>query len=146
MADAINAAGNNNINTGYVNWRKLTVEEIIKKEREGEQVPVEVLKWAETINRLSNTPEDITYEAARGETDIDKLNELIYGVPEVGEVQAEEGEEAQNETEAAEEGIFQAEHESENPENEVEDLTLADPTITTDPNEIIKRKERRGLS
>ena len=78
MADAINAAGTNpDIKQIYVNWKQLTAKEVVQRGEEGQQAPTEILKWAEEVSKLSNVPDDVTYDIAQGETDIDRLNELI---------------------------------------------------------------------
>ena len=78
MADSMNVTGKSkSISEIYINWKQLTAKEVIKKEKEGQTAPPEILKWAEELAKLNNAPDDVTYEIAKGETDIDRLNELI---------------------------------------------------------------------
>lgn len=82
MADTMSVTGkNSNVNQLYFDWKKLTAKEVIKKEKEGQTAPPEILKWAEEIAKLDNAPDDVTYDIAKGETDIDKLNELVNSTP-----------------------------------------------------------------
>lgn len=162
----INAAGNEtNLKQIYVNWKSLTAKEVIQKGEEGQEAPTEIMKWAEEVSKITNAPDDVTYDIAQGETDIDKLNELLnpeLAVPEEAnnELENEEenpqefipqsdaalvNEQPQNETPTIAQNQFNRPPQNTNP-NEQEELTLADSTITTDANEIIKRKERKGLS
>lgn len=169
MADSINATGgNSDIKQIYVNWKQLTAKEVIQKGEEGQDAPTEILKWAEEVSKISNAPDDVTYDIAQGETDIEKLNELVN--PELAIPKEENNEIAKEEQQQPQENIFIPETETglEAAENtneptqapplpnaaqqtdtkaqEQQKLTLADNTITTDANEIIKRKERKGLS
>ena len=97
MVDSIDMAASSNINQIYINWKNLTAQEIIKKEKEGQIAPTEISKWAAEITKLSNIPDDVTYEIAQGETDIDKLNELIN--PEAVAAAEEENTNSQGENE-----------------------------------------------
>ncbi len=162
----INGTGNEtNLKQIYVNWKALTAKEVIQKGNEGQEAPTEVMKWAEEVSKITNAPDDVTYDIAQGETDIDKLNELLnpeLAVPEEtnNELEKEEdqteefvaqsdaalaNEQPQNEAPTVAQNQFTRPPQNTNP-NEQEELTLADSTITTDANEIIKRKERKGLS
>lgn len=44
-----------------INWNKLTVKEIKEYEGEGQEVPEYIKKWAEYVDKLQNTPDDVTY-------------------------------------------------------------------------------------
>lgn len=77
MADISVTGQSPSIKEIYINWKQLTAKEVIKKEKEGQTAPPEILKWAEEIAKINNAPDDVTYDIARGVTDIDKLNELL---------------------------------------------------------------------
>ena len=172
MADAINAAGTNpDIKQIYVNWKQLTAKEVVQRGEEGQQAPTEILKWAEEVSKLSNVPDDVTYDIAQGETDIDRLNELInpeLAIPEENNELAQNGtnmfeQEQETEPNIAQTGIPEEENpnseyeiplttaqtsqaEAQERAEEQEELTLADSSMTTDADEIIRRKERKGLT
>ena len=174
MADPISVTGST---TGIdiTRWKKLTPQEIIKEESKGEEIPAEIVSWAQQMAAFAKIPDDVTYEQVDGDVGIDALSKL--GLDE--EVQALLNPEAQNAqapTQTEEPGavrdvdrpeepgqettqdqnIFNptpgyaadarpSVTEEENAQEEDQQLTLADPTLTTDPEEIRKRKARRGL-
>lgn len=144
----------NNLNQ-RINWQQLTAKEILEYQQEGAEVPSEYQKWAAAISASMNVQDEVTYEMVNGETDIAAL-EAVLGREEMPPemVQEPEGAEMGNETPdeeptptvALEEGADEppaTRTQTELPEN---DVTLADEAITTDFNEIIKRRQRRGLS
>ena len=160
-------------------WKKLTAGEIIKEQSKGEEIPAEIISWAQQMAALAQVPDDVTYEEVDGDTGVDALSKL--GIePEndrTADIEAENAQ-APQETEepdavqdvarteelpeeAVENNIFmnpvpgQAAEanistESQAVEEErtvqAEELTLADTSLTTDPEEIRKRGERRGLT
>ena len=149
MADSMNVTGST---TGIdiSKWKKLTAQEIIKEESKGEEIPAEIVSWAQQMAAFSKIPDDVTYEQVDGDVGIDALSKL--GLDE--EAQAQLNPEAENAQApnifmnptpgfAAETGSRVTEEQ--NIEEENQQLTLADPTLTTDPEEIRKRKARRGL-
>lgn len=176
MADSMSVTGST---TGIdiSKWKKLTPQEIIKEESKGEEIPAEIVSWAQQMTALAKIPDDVTYEQVDGDVGIDALSKL--GLDEEAQAltapQAENAE-APTATEepdavkdparpeelgqettqdenifmnptpgyAAETGKNTTETEAEIEQEE--QLTLADPTLTTDPEEIRKRKARRGLS
>lgn len=174
MADPISVTGST---TGIdiTRWKKLTPQEIIKEESKGEEIPAEIVSWAQQMAAFAKIPDDVTYEQVDGDVGIDALSKL--GLDE--EAQALLNPEAQNAqapTQTEEPGavrdvdrpeelgqettqdqnIFNptpgyaadarpSVTEEENAQEENQQLTLADPTLTTDPEEIRKRKARRGL-
>lgn len=174
MADPISVTGST---TGIdiTRWKKLTPQEIIKEESKGEEIPAEIVSWAQQMAAFAKIPDDVTYEQVDGDVGIDALSKL--GLDE--EAQALLNPEAQNAqapTQTEEPGavrdvdrpeelgqettqdqnIFNptpgyaadarpSVTEEENAQEKNQQLTLADPTLTTDPEEIRKRKARRGL-
>lgn len=163
MADSMSVTGST---TGIdiSKWKKLTPQEIIKEESKGEEIPAEIVSWAQQMTALAKIPDDVTYEQVDGDVGIDALSKL--GLDEEAPTATEEPdavkdparpEELGQETTqdenifmnptpgyAAETGKNTTETEAEIEQEE--QLTLADPTLTTDPEEIRKRKARRGLS
>lgn len=175
MADPISVTGST---TGIdiTRWKKLTPQEIIKEESNGEEIPAEIVSWAQQMAAFAKIPDDVTYEQVDGDVGIEALSKL--GLDE--EAQAllnPEAENAQAPTQTEEPGavrdvgrpeelgqettqdqnIFMnptpgyaadagpSVTEEQNAQEENQQLTLADPTLTTDPEEIRKRKARRGL-
>ncbi len=131
------------LNQQRIDWQKLTAKEILKYQDEGKEVPSEYQKWAAAITAVLDTQDDITYQMVNGETDIGALEEVLGKERVTGEIEIAPPDETEN-------NIGQ---ENENPQEEQpiikpeipeDDVTLADPSITTDPNEILKRKLRRG--
>ncbi len=57
-----------------IDWYKLTAREILEYADQGEDVPVEILRWAEDYNKLTNVPDDVSYESVNGSTDTDEIN------------------------------------------------------------------------
>ncbi len=164
MADAMNVTGTNiGIDT-----------EIIKEESKGEEIPAEILTWAQQMAAFSKIPDNVTYEQVDGDIGIDALDKL--GLNEEGldqtTVEAQNAqaptvteqpdavkdparpEELGEETTAAQ-NIFMnptpgfasetGETKTEEEIQQEEAITLADPSLTTDPEEIRKRKARKGL-
>lgn len=173
MADSMSVTGST---TGIdiAKWKKLTPQEIIKEESKGEEIPAEIVSWAQQMTALAKIPDDVTYEQVDGDVGIDALSKL--GLDEEAQALAApqaENAEAPTVTEepdavkdparteelgqetTLDENIFMnptpgyaAETSKTTTETEIEQeqqLTLADPSLTTDPEEIRKRKARRGL-
>ena len=173
MADSMNVTGST---TGIdiSKWKKLTAQEIIKEESRGEEIPAEIVSWAQQMAAFSKIPDDVTYEQVDGDVGIDALSKL--GLDEEAQAQLNpEAENAQAPTQTEEPGAvkdvdrpeelgeettkdqnifmnptpgFAAETGQNITEEDIQEeqqLTLADPTLTTDPEEIRKRKARRGL-
>lgn len=174
MADSMSVTGST---TGIdtAKWKKLTPQEIIKEESKGEEIPAEIISWAQQMAAFAKIPDDVTYEEVDGDVGIDALSKLGLNEEErvLTNPEAENAEtptateqpdavkdparpEELGEETTQDENIFM------NPtpgfaaettnatrtENEIEQeqqLTLADPNLTTDPEEIRKRKARRGL-
>lgn len=174
MADPISVTGST---TGIdiTRWKKLTPQEIIKEESNGEEIPAEIISWAQQMAAFAKIPDDVTYEQVDGDVGVEALSKL--GLDEEAQAQlTPEAENAQAPTQTEEPGAirdidrpeelgeettqdqnifmnptpgFAAETgqnvtTEENIEEE-QQLTLADPTLTTDAEEIRKRRARRGL-
>lgn len=150
-------------------FKKMTAQEIIKEESKGEEVPAEILAWAEQMAAFSKIPDNVTYEKVDGDVGIDALNKLgiedeDIAKPETQNAEAptateepdavkdpaliDEGEEVDNENIFVKDAVpgqaadKTAEEEQDPTE---EELALADPALNTDPEEIRKRKERKGI-
>ncbi len=145
------------LNNQKIQWQQLTAKEILEFQKEGEQVPSEYQKWAAAISASLNVQDEVTYEMVNGETDIAVLEaefgkngvqpDAIQSTDETDNNIGNENEDAEREAtpfvalEEAPDTPPQA-----NAPEQRDDITLADTEITTDFNEIIKRKQRRGLS
>ena len=126
-----------------IRWQQLTAKEIKQLKADGKDVPNEYQKWAAAVSALSEAPDDVTYEMVNGETDIAAINEMIGKVEiKAPEKAAEEKrEERQGEENKDQSPVFEP-----SPlDQPKDDITLADPALTTDPNEIVKRKIRKGI-
>ncbi len=165
MAD-MNITGN--VNVDLTKWKKLTPQEILREQGKGEEeIPAEIVAWAQQMAAFAKIPDDVTYERVDGDVGIDALDKL--GIedeePPVGQPQnAQEGVEPEEPDAVREPGQTEEDQPPEeevipgnasdirpndenedvdNPEND--DFSLADTDLTTDPNEIRKRKERKGI-
>ena len=57
-------------------WKKLTAQEIIKEKSRGEEVPAEILDWAEQMAAIARIPDNITYEQVDGDVGLEALEKL----------------------------------------------------------------------
>ena len=169
MADDLTVGAIGTQKVDITRFKKLTPNEILKEQTKGAEVPAEIVAWAQQMAALANAPDDVTYEQVDGEAGIEALNKL--GIEENPPVSAED-EKAQEgvkpeepgavkepgrteEDNLAEENPFNIQPQpgqasdvkpSDEEENEAdEQFSLADTELTTDPNEIRKRKERKGI-
>jgi hypothetical protein len=102
MVDAVNAV-NSVTNTRIrmmqdlsKDWRMMSANEILEHAGKGEDVPLEVLQWAEDYSKMTNVPDDVTYDAVNGETNADKVQENL------GATDADNASEAAEEAEESE--------------------------------------------
>lgn len=169
MADSMSVGSATTPNVDTAKWKKLTPQEIIKEESKGEEIPAEIIAWAQQMAAIAKIPDNVTYEQVDGDVGLDALAKL--GIEEENPVGVE-GENAMPPEKTEEPGAVKdvaqdTEVDNENdenifmnppvpgqaadteptdePEEPDEELGLADPTLTTDPEEIRKRKERKGL-
>jgi len=150
MVDSVN----NNGNVDLTRWRRLTPQEILKEEGRGEEIPSEIISWAQQMITYTNMPDDVTYEMVDGDVGVEALDKLgIEEEPPVslednnsaGEVEIEEPE-AVRETDRPEgdNDVDMFSPEDTDIQNN-EDFSLADSELTADLNEMRKRKERKGM-
>lgn len=134
-----------------IKWQQLTAKEILKYTQEGQQVPSEYQQWAAAISAVLDVNDEVTYEMTNGETDITALEETLGrdvvrgGIQETDQTEnniGNESEEAQDETTPV---VAQEEAPEAPTAAEQDEITLADQAIMTDPDEILKRKMRRGI-
>lgn len=131
-----------------IKWQQLTAQEILKYKQEGQEVPTEFQKWAAAITSVLNVSDDVTYEMANGETDIAALEETLgkdilkTDIQPTGETENNIGNESE---ETKDETVVTNKNTTNETKSEQEDPTLADVKITTDPQEILKRKIRKGI-
>lgn len=167
MADPLNIGA---VRVDENRFKKMTAQEIIREESKGEEVPAEVLAWAEQMAAFSKIPDNVTYEKVDGDTGLDALEKLGIEDPDIakpeaqnvqGVVKTEEPDAVKDPARIGAEpevdnNVFarpvpgQAAEtlpleEKEKAEKEEPELTLADTALTTDPEEIRKRKERKGI-
>lgn len=136
-----------------IKWQQLTAKEILKLKDEGQQVPNEYQKWASAISAVMNVQDDVTYEMVNGETDIAAIDEAFgrdettrNDIQPTNETENNIGRENNERDEEVTPIIAQEEAAPEERTIEEQDeITLADNSITNDPNEILKRKQRRGV-
>ncbi len=166
MADPINISGSS-VNIDIAKWKKLTAREIIREESRGQEIPEEILTWAQEMAAFAKIPDNITYEEVDGDVGIDALSKLGLDTEEnlATRPEAQNAEEPTvtedpdavrdpARTEETEQNIFMnptpgyaglQEPNNDDEVNENEEITLADESLTTDPEEIRKRRIRRGL-
>jgi len=165
MAD-LNVTNQQTPKIDLTKWKKLTPQEIMSEEGKGEEVPAEILAWAQQMAAFSKIPDNVTYDKVDGDTGVEALDKL--GLP-LEEPPALEEENAEKPVETEEpdavkdatkpeelqpeepDNIFAAENPNAAPEAAKaeekptdETGTLADPRLNTDPEEIRKRKLRKG--
>lgn len=135
-----------------IRWQQMTAKEILKMRDQGEEVPSEFQKWAAAVSAVMNTQDDVTYEMVNGETDMAAIDEALGRDPQdiapTDNIENNIGKEDDNSEKAAEEKDEETVTHAPTTEKEIQkqvDLTLADPSISTDPNEILKRKMRKGI-
>lgn len=168
MVDPIGATGASKIDVNQ--WRKLTPAEIIDAETRGEEVPPEIITWAIQIMAYEKIPDNVTYKQVDGDIGIKALQKL--DIPE--EEEEPPTPQPDNATPPADapnpdavDGVNKPEKTPPKPTDQpnifanlpetppqeppTEDdtppelLGLADTDITTDPETIRKRREKRGL-
>ena len=165
MADSMSITGGTT-NIDISKWKKLTPQEIIKEKSKGQEIPAEIITWAEQMQRFDQMPGDVTYEEVDGDVGIDALDKL--GLPTTPEedkaVNPSDTETPDAVKDPAKDSEVPPEQDSNpfinaqpgqagdaKPKDDTEpqdniDLTLADPALTTDPEEIRKRKAKKGLA
>lgn len=162
MVDFNVTGANQRIDTSK--WKKLTPQEIIKEQSKGEEIPAEILTWAQQMAAFAKIPDDVTYEQVDGDIGIDALNKL--GIEDEEAANLEAGN-AEKPTETEDPDAVKDPNKAENPEETDEDqietnlpesetaeetekdeqagFSLSDQSLTADNNEIRKRKERKGI-
>lgn len=165
MADSMSITGGTP-KIDYAKWKKLTPQEIIKEQSKGQEIPAEIVTWAQQMQKFDQIPDDVTYEEVDGEIGIEALDKL--GLP-----TAPEEEKAVNPAETEEpDAVKDPAKLSEAPPEETDNpfatpkpgqagdvkpkgeerdknpatIDLTDPALTTDPEEIRKRKAKKGLA
>lgn len=167
MAD-MDVTSQGGVKIDLAQWKKMTPQEIIQEEGNGEEVPAEILQWAQQVAAFSQIPDDVTYDQVDGDTGVEALDRL--GITPENEVQPQDEnamppekpeepdalKDVDKPEEMPDENIFAGENPQDAPplnapssetaedaENN-EELTLADDAITTDNEEIQKRRRRKG--
>lgn len=165
MADSMSITGGTT-NIDISKWKKLTPQEIIKEKSKGQEIPAEIITWAEQMQRFDQMPDDVTYEEVDGDVGIDALDKLgLPTTPEEdkavnpsdtevpdavkdpakdSEVPPEQDNNPFINAQPGQAGDAKPKDDTEPQDNT--DLTLADPALTTDPEEIRKRKAKKGLA
>lgn len=166
MADSM-SIGSSTSGVDYTKWKKLTPEEIIKEQSNGEDIPSEIVAWAEQVAAFAQIPDDVTYEEVHGDVGLDALERLGISPEEEAPltenaeqpVETEEPDAVQDPARASEAppeednpfakpvpGQADAKKPAQKAEDKDKDVfTLADNSLTADSEEIRKRKERKGL-
>ena len=135
-----------------IKWQQLTAKEILRYQEQGEEVPNEYQKWAAAINAVLDVPDEVTYEMTNDDTQIAALEETLgrdilkTDVQPADRTENNIGNENEQTRDEAEISLPPEEKRPEQRTQEEQDnITLADQAITTDPNEILKRKQRLGI-
>lgn len=75
---AINGAINSTVQKNKdlsIDWKKLNANEILDYAGQGQDVPIDILKWAKDYAKLEDAPEDVTYDSVGGATTVREANE-----------------------------------------------------------------------
>ncbi len=56
-------------------WERLTPSQIMDYMNQGEDIPEEIVRWAEEVSKLQDAPDDVTYESVNGATTLDEIND-----------------------------------------------------------------------
>ena len=75
---AINGAINSTVQKNKdltIDWRNLKAQEVLDYAGQGQDVPIDILKWAEDYAKLEDAPEDVTYDSVGGATTLKDANE-----------------------------------------------------------------------
>ena len=57
-------------------WKKMTAQEIIREEGKGEEIPAEIIIWAQQMAAFAKIPDNVTYEQVDGDVGIEALEKL----------------------------------------------------------------------
>ena len=164
MADSMSVTGEAQ-SVDYSKWKKLTPQEILEEKTKGQEVPAEIVTWAQQMQKFDQIPDDVTYEEVDGEIGLDALDKLgLPTAPEedkaVNSAETEEPdavkdpakaseappEEPNNPFAAPKPGQAGDVKPKDNPEQNPETVDLSDTSLMTDPEKIRKRKEKKGLA
>lgn len=102
---AINGAINSTVQKNKdltIDWKKLNANEILDYAGQGQDVPIDILKWAEDYAKLEDAPEDVTYDSVGGATTLREANEATAeqeDVPDTEEAKEKEEEQKIEDTE-----------------------------------------------
>ena len=80
--NAINAATQTAIQqkkTVSIDWRNLTANEVLEYAGKGEDVPPDILRWAQDYSKLTNAPDNVSYDAVNGATTQEEVNQQLTG-------------------------------------------------------------------
>lgn len=164
MAD-FNVTGAGSPKIDITKWKKMTAQEIIKEEGKGEEIPAEIITWAQQMAAFAKIPDNVTYEQVDGDVGLEALEKLGIDSDEIAGLEggnaqratktedpdavkdpnkAENGEEV-SEEEGMEVSMPESETASETENEEIAEFSLADQSLTADNDEIRRRKERKGI-
>lgn len=102
---AINGAINSTVQKNKdltIDWKKLNANEILEYAGQGQDVPIDILKWAEDYAKLEDAPEDVTYDSVGGATTLREANEATAeqeDIPDTEEAKEREEEQKIEDTE-----------------------------------------------
>lgn len=102
MVDAVGPVNTYN-NLAIINWKQLTAEEVISYSQKGEDVPAEVLRWAQEYLKLTNAPDNVTYDSSGGVVEPNEPTLAAKTNNKTEEVKVTEGTEETGGTEETEE-------------------------------------------
>ena len=88
MAEQINL-NTSTRNVDLERWKKLTAKEIIREDSRGQEIPEEILTWAQQMAAFAKIPDDITYEQVDGDVGLDALDKLNLSPEEMAQFRPE---------------------------------------------------------
>lgn len=164
MAD-FNVTGAGSPKIDLTKWKKMTAQEIIKEKGKGEEIPAEIITWAQQMAAFAKIPDNVTYEQVDGDVGLEALEKLGIDESEIAGLESGNAQDAAKtedpdavkdpnkaenaDGESDEEGmdvsVPQSETANEAEKEEIAEFSLADETLTADNDEIRKRKERKGI-
>lgn len=58
-------------------WERLSASQILQYLSEGQDVPPEILRWADEVSKILDAPDDITYDSVNGSSNADDIRNSV---------------------------------------------------------------------
>ena len=129
----------NGLNIDLTKWKRMTPQEILREQQNGNEIPPEIIAWAQQMVVFANMPDNVTYDMVDGDVGLEALEKLGLENPFDNAEKPTE-----TETDDAVKDVDKPEDTDET-ENNNPEFSLANPALIADNDEIRKRKERKGI-